>query len=205
MTKTKRTGAILLAGTAALLIGCSARQDASGTASLNVGLGAAFVSEQRVAALAAALEAGLPEYHTDASAIRVSSVSIGDPSADPMAFMAGQTRVAVMLASGEVELWITDPENARRFGDNGEAYVPLATLFSDEEIAAFNGTPVGIAVTDEAGNATGETSEPAGIDLSQNSAIQELTGLNEPQMFVFANSTNMDAAKAAFRFLAMKQ
>ena len=42
----------------------------------------------------------------------------------------------------------------------------------------------------------------SGTDLSDNAAITEMTGINDPQMFTLTGSNNLDATKAAFRFLA---
>jgi hypothetical protein len=195
----------LIVGMAIFLIGCSPKKAASGAVSLNVGLAAAYVNEQKVEGLAAELKKGLPEYNDASKSMRVTGVSTGDSKNDPMAVMAGTTRVATMFSSGEVELWISDPENARRYGQKGKSYVPLKTLFTEQEMASFNGTPTGIAVTDDTGKETGETSEICGIDLSRNAAVRELTGLSNPQMFILVSSANKDAAKAAFRYLATKR
>ena len=115
---------------AVFLIGCSSKKAASGAVSLNVTLAAAYVSEQKVEGLAAELKKGLPEYNDASKSMRVTGVSTGDPKTDPMAVMAGTTRIATMLSSGEIELFITDPENARRYGEKGKSYVPLRTLFT---------------------------------------------------------------------------
>ena len=73
------------------------------------------------------------------------------------------------------------------------------------ELASFDGAPIGIPLTDDGGKETGKTSEICGIDLSQNAAVRELTGLSNPQMFILVSSANRDAAKAAFQYLAARR
>jgi hypothetical protein len=167
-----------------------------------VALVATYVSDESVEALAAHLRTGLPEYNDDSRVFSVIGITAGDSAADPMSVMAGSTRIAAMLASGEIELLICDPENAKRYADDGANYVALEELFSADETSSFGGTPIAIPVTDDEGNSTGEFSEIVGLDLSQNAAITEMTGIRDPRMFVLAGSTNPEAAKAAFRFLA---
>ena len=45
------------------------------------------------------------------------------------------------MMSGEIELMICDSDNARRLGDNGETYVPLNELFTEEEIVELGIVP----------------------------------------------------------------
>jgi hypothetical protein len=116
--------------------------------------------------------------------------------------MASSTKIASMLASKEIDLWICDPENARRYADNGANYIALGQLFSAEEIGSFGAAPIAFPVIDRDGKSTGEFSQNVGIDLSQNAAIVKMTGIGTPQMFVLAGSAKLEAAKAVIRLLA---
>ncbi|TVR61315.1 MAG: hypothetical protein EA426_03630 [Spirochaetaceae bacterium] len=184
------------------LVACSGARQASSSASLRVALVASFVSDESVEGFATYLKTGLPEYNDDEKSFSVVGISAGDPAGDPMIVMAGSTRIAAMLASREIELWISDPENAKKYADNGANYIALDELFSADEISLLGGTPIAIPVTDREGNTTGELSPIVGIDLSQNAAVAEMTGIRAPQMFVLAGSSNLEAAKAVFRLLA---
>ena len=184
------------------LVGCSPGRQDSQAASLHVALVATFVSDESVEGVATHLRSGVPEYNDEEKSFRVIGISAGDSAADPMSVMAGSTRIAGLLASGEIELWISDAENAKRYADNGANYIALDELFTAEEIASFTGTPIAIPLTDREGNPTGESSDIVGIDLSENADVIEMTGIADPQMFVLVGTTNLEAAKAAFRFLA---
>ena len=187
---------------AAGLVGCSAGKQDSQAVSLHVALVSASVSDGSVEGLATHLQSGVPEYNDDEKSFRVTGISAGDPAADPMSVMAGSTRIAGLMASREIELWISDAENAKRYADNGANFIALDELFTAEQIDSFGGTPVAIPLTDGEGNATGEFSRIVGVDLSEDSAIAELTGIRDPHVFVLAGTTNLEAAKAAFRLLA---
>ncbi len=194
----------VLLAMALLVSGCSSKSGKSSAVSLNVALAAISVSDVKVQNLAADLKAGLPQYNDGTKSMRVTGVSTGDPKTDAEVFMAGSTRIASMFASHEIELWICDAGSATRYAEGGKSYVALSTLFTNEEIGAFKGTPIKIAVTDAEGKETGAYSEPCGIDLSQNATVTALTGISDPRMFIIAGSSNMDAAKAAFRYIATK-
>ncbi len=184
------------------LAGCSPGKQNGQEASLRVALVATYVSDEAVEDFATYLRAGLPEYNDDSGTIEVIGISAGDSESDAMGFMAGSTRIATMLASKDIELWICDPETAARYADNGANYVALEELFSADELSSFSGMPVAVALTNDAGVTTGDFSESVGLDLSTKAAVTEATGIRDAQVFVLAGSTNRDAAKAAFRYLA---
>jgi len=105
----------------------------------------------------------------------------------------------------------------------------VATFVSDESVEAFatylrTGPPdyndaekafsvIGISAGNSeadpmsvmAGTTTGEFSEIVGLDLSERRSITEVTGIANPQMFILTGSPNLEAATAAFRFLAQAQ
>lgn len=192
----------LILGIAIGLIGCSSKKKDSETVSLNVALAAKFISEEMVELFSSNLKTGLPEYNDGEKSISVLGITTGDSEADPFSVMAGTAKIGGMMASGQVELWICDAENAIRYADGGTNYVALNTLFTQEELDSFGGTLIRIPKTDDEGNKTGEFSEICGIDLSQTIAGAELADIVGPQMFIMVGSPNMDAAKAVFQYLA---
>ena len=105
-----------------------------------------------------------------------------------------------MMAAGEVDVLITDADNARRYGDNGESYIALSELFTEEELAALSAEATGVPVLDDEGQETGETSAACGFILSESASA--LTGLVDMRIFVFANCEKTDAAKAVVNLLA---
>jgi hypothetical protein len=187
------------------LAGCSPEDQEPKTSALRFALVGPYVDDEAVREFDAYLAAGVPDKDDTANGIEVVGVSTGDSAADPMAVMAGMTRIAAMLAAQEIEVWICDPETARRYAENGASYVPLDELFTREEISSFRGTPVSIPLTDDAGEPTGELSGIVGIDLSMNAAIQGMAGIQNPQVFVLVGSTNREAAKATVAYLARGQ
>lgn len=192
----------LFLGIAVGLIGCSSKKKDADEVSLNVALAATFIGDEMVESFTSRLKTGLPEYNDGEKSISVLGITTGDSEVDPFSVMAGTTKIGGMMASGQIELWICDAENATRYADGGTSYVTLSTLFTAEELDSFGGTLVRIPKTDDEGNKTGEFSEICGIDLSQNTVGAELIGIKDLQMFIMTGSVNMDAAKAVFQYLA---
>jgi len=125
---------------------------------------------------------------------------MGDAENDPMSAMGGMSKLSVMLATGEIDVLITDEDHARQFGESGEAFVALSEMFTEDEISAFTGESVGVPVFDDNGDLTSEMSAPCGIILSENASA--LAGISGLQIHVFDGTKDMDAAKAVMKHLA---
>lgn len=188
--------AVLVAAT-----GCSAGSDTS-SASLQVAVAATYVSEEATTALEADLKAAFPALNTEEASMVISGISTGDSEKDPETTMAGMARMMGMMASGEIELLICDSDNARRYGDGGEAYVPISDLFTDDELAALGLTAVSVPLLDEEGNPTGEMSGACGIDLSSCTALTQSIYKTDIAAYVLVNTTNVENAKAVIKHLA---
>lgn len=117
----KRVVALMLASLLLLLAGCSGGGEESSSTALNVVVAATYVDDSMLEGLKTELST-----LTDYPDITVSAVATGDSQADPMGTMAGMAKLSGMMAAGEVDVFITDADNARRYGDNGEAYIALA-------------------------------------------------------------------------------
>lgn len=191
----KRVVALMLASLLLLLAGCSGGGEESSSTALNVVVAATYVDDSMLEGLKTELST-----LTDYPDITVSAVATGDSQADPMGTMAGMAKLSGMMAAGEVDVFITDADNARRYGDNGEAYIALADLFTGEELAAIPAEATGVPVLDDESQETGETSAPCGFVLSESASA--LAGLADLQIFVFANCEKTDAAKAVVTLLA---
>ena len=127
----KRIVTLMLAAMLLLLAGCSGGGEESSSTALNVVVAATYVDDSMVEGLKTEL-ATLTDYPD----ITISTVAMGDSEADPMGTMAGMAKLSGMMAAGEVDVLITDADNARRYGDNGESYIALSELFTEEELAA---------------------------------------------------------------------
>lgn len=191
----KRIVTLMLAAMLLLLAGCSGGGEESSSTALNVVVAATYVDDSMVEGLKTEL-ATLTDYPD----ITISTVAMGDSEADPMGTVAGMAKLSGMMAAGEVDVLITDADNARRYGDNGEAYIALSELFTEEELAALSAEATGVPVLDDEGQETGETSAACGFILSENASA--LTGLVDMRIFVFANCEKTDAAKAVVNLLA---
>ena len=184
----KRIVTLMLAAMLLLLAGCSGGGEENSSTALNVVVAATYVDDSMVEGLKTEL-ATLTDYPD----ITISTVAMGDSEADPMGTVAGMAKLSGMMAAGEVD-------NARRYGDNGEAYIALSELFTEEELAAMSAEATGVPVLDDEGQETGETSAACGFVLSENASA--LTGLVDMRIFVFANCEKTDAAKAVVNLLA---
>ncbi|MBQ8654281.1 MAG: hypothetical protein IJ507_05015 [Clostridia bacterium] len=199
----KRGFALTLALVLLLLTGCSgggAQQ--SGKTSVRVVLALPYVADGAEDALEKSIADALPELNTADAKLNVAAVSTGDPEKDPYGTMAGVAQMGGMFSSKEVEILICKSDDARRYGDNGEAYIPLSQLFTDAELAEMGVSGTGVGMTDENGNPTGETSVPCGIDLSGCKALEKLVTAKDLGVYVVQGTPNVENAKAVIRHLA---
>ncbi len=183
------------------LTGCTSGNDAS-SASLHVTLAATYVPEDAVTALETELVTAFPALNTEESKMVISGISMGDSEKDPEGTMAGMAKLMGMMASGEIQLLICDPDNARRYAENGESYIPISELFSEEELAASDLKTVSVPLLDEENNYTGEYSQPCGIDLSGSSLLYSNLYSKDMAAYVMINTTNVDNAKDVILHLA---
>lgn len=191
---------VMLLVMALMMTGCSSG-DQAGNASLQVVVLAPYVQEEKVQALMDALNAALPQLTTDTAHLVMNSISAGYSDTDPYSTMAAVTRMGGMLAGHEIDLLICDAENAQRYGESGESFVPLAELFTEEEIAALGIIPATVPVLDGDGNPTGDRSAPCGVDLSGNTALETLLGQKGMSAYVIIDTANLDNARAALQYL----
>ena len=194
--------AILLAAVL-LLTGCSGNKDQEieSSYSLQVLLAAPYVTDEHANALKDELSTAHPELFTDANPLSVQYVLMGDGKSDPSIMIAGITKIAAMFSAKEIELMICDADNARRYGENGENYVPLDTLFTQAEQQELGIKAACVPILDDDGNETGEMSEPCGVDLTENAAVSRLLGNQGYSAYVIQGQANLENAKTAIRHL----
>lgn len=181
------------------LTGCSSSDGSDKkeetSAVLNVMVAAPYVDDDMLA--------GLKEELTKVDVgteIVVTGVTMSDSEKDPMGFMAGMARVSGSIAAKEVDILITDADNARRVGDNGECYLAINDTFTASEIEKFTSGLACVSIVGEDGEITDEVSAPCGVRLSESASA--LASLKDMQMFIVSNTQNTDAAKKVFTHLA---
>ena len=198
--KAKRILALAMAALLALtLTGCSSgggsgKKEAA-SATLNVVVAAPYVDDGMLTGLKEELA-----KVDEGSEIVVTGVTMSDSEKDPMGFMAGMARLSGSIAAKEVDILITDADNARRMGDNGEGYLPINDTFTAGEIEKLTSGLACVSIVGEDGEITDEVSAPCGVRLGENASA--LASLKNMQMFILANTQNTDAAKKVFAHLA---
>jgi len=203
MTKRILSLSLILVLILTILTGCSSNKEesTSQSASLHVVLAMPLATEQDAAALKDALLSAAPELSSESLPLSVTHIATGDTEKDPQGAMAGMAQITTQMMSGEIELMICDSDNARRHGDNGETYIPLSELFTEEEIAELGIVPASVAVIDDAGNLTDDLSAPCGVDLSGSDALVHMLGISNPGAYVIIDSANTENAKTAIKAL----
>lgn len=183
-----------------VMTGCSS--GSSKTVSLGVAVAAMYVDDAKLTLLKDDLTAAFPDMNNEETAMSIQSIPTGDPEGDPMSAMAGMTKISAMMAAGEIDILICDPDNARRHGDNGETYVALDQLFTEEEIAELGITGVTLPVVDEeTSELTGEQTHAVGVDLSGNAKINELFLIDSPAAYVIVSTKNLENAREVIKYL----
>ncbi|MBQ9951687.1 MAG: hypothetical protein IJO98_06070 [Clostridia bacterium] len=184
-----------------LLTGCSSKEESAQKSSLHIVVAAPFATEEQASALKDALLAAAPELDSEELPLSVSHIATGDTEKDPYGAMAGMSQITVRLMSDEIELLLCDADNARRHGDNGETYIPLAELLTEEEISELSVVPATIPIIDEAGNLTEERSGACGVDLSENKVLVQMLNIADLGAYIVVDSPNLENAKTALKAL----
>ena len=184
------------------LTGCSSGgKNAASNVTLHVAVVAPTVLSDAEPVFETAVRGAFPDLNTDSAKMSIQFVSLGDPNVDPMFAMGGMARITGMLTAGEIELLICDPDNARRYGEGGSAYLPLDALFTVEEQAELGIVPASVELVGEEGNLTGEMSAPCGVDLSDCEFLRNTFKMNNLGAYVISNAPNAENAKAVIRYL----
>lgn len=201
MKKRIFTVSLILVLLLTLLTGCSSKEETAQKNSLHIVVAAPFATEEQANALKDAIVSAAPELDSEDLPLSVSHIATGDTEKDPYGAMAGMSQMTVRMMSDEIELLICDADNARRHGDNGETYIPLSELLTEEEISELSVVPATIPIIDEAGNLTEERSGACGVDLSENKALVQMLNIADLGAYVIIDSPNLENAKIALKAL----
>lgn len=189
----KKFTALLCA--AMLLVPAALTSCGSGESSaLQVVVCAPYVDEEALAAYSDAMYAEHPEWAEGESAVEFVAFSGGSADTDPSAFAASMMKISAMVASNEVDLMICDYDNAQR-NARGEMYTPLADIFSEEELAAYEGRTMSFEAVDENSEPTGEMLPECGISIDGNKLLDAVYGDTQYGVYYVSNTQNPDLAK----------
>lgn len=201
MKKRIFTVSLILVLLLTLLTGCSSKEETAQKNSLHIVVAAPFATEEQANALKDAIVSAAPELDSEDLPLSVSHIATGDTEKDPYGAMAGMSQMTVRMMSDEIELLICDADNARRHGDNGETYIPLSELLTEEEIRELSIVTATIPLIDEAGNLTEERSGACGVDLSGNETLVQMLNIPDLGAYVIIDSPNLENAKIALKAL----
>lgn len=203
----KRMLALILALTMLMLTGCSDSEknetnEENMASTLCIVAMPGYYFDEDDESLEKVLNAALPELSTDTEKITVEYIVASDSESDPYGTMAAMTQISVRMASHEIDLLLCDEDWARRFGDGGETYVPLAELFTEEEQAELGMTPASVALVDDEGNVTDTLSAPCGVDLSASDELRHMLVTEDGiGAYVIAGTENVEKARSVIRYL----
>ncbi|NLB42454.1 MAG: hypothetical protein GX815_09380, partial [Clostridiales bacterium] len=185
-----------------LIVGCSSNAEEHdkstidpGDSSVNIVVMATYVDDDRLASYSEAFD------NTMDIEIEWIGITAGDSEVDPMSTMAGMTKLSGMIASGEVDILISDEENALRHGDNGNTFLSLSDAYDEETIAGFSHPPIKLPIRDEEGIETGDETAEVGIDVSDDADLLQATSAQKLSAYIVVNAANMDNAKELFQNL----
>ena len=168
---------------------------------LQVVVCAPYVDEETLSAYSDAMYAEHPEWAEGESAVEFVAFSGGSEDIDPSAFAASMMKISAMVTSKEVDLMICDFDNAQR-NARGEMYSPLTDIFSEEELATYEGRTMSFEAVDENSEPTGEMLPESGISLNGNEKLDAIYGDTEYGVFYVSNTKNPDLAKEVMRQIA---
>lgn len=182
--------------TSAVLLGGCGSEEAAG---FQTAFCATYVDSEAVETYGESLKTDLPELTIDGVEPSFIGMSMGDSESDPMETMAGMTKFTAMIAGGELDVVISDMENAAR-NARGEAFLDVSSYLTEEEMEKYEDKLLSFDMVDDEGNPTGEKTAVCGLDLSGNENISSLVG-EDCGVFVAANTSHVDQAAALVRYL----
>ncbi len=131
----------------------------------------------------------------------VMALSMGSEKLDPMIYSTSVMKLTVMSAAGDIDLWISDLENAASFGRNG-AFCDLSQLCTEEELAPYTQRLITFQLTDEEGNLLEEETPPCGIELTSMEQFSDIYGDKPCGVFISSTSFHTETAKEALLSIA---
>ena len=116
---------------------------------------------------------------------------------DPMVGIAGMMKMPMLVAAGELDVVISNMENAARDA-RGEMYMPLEDVFTPDEKAILGTRLLSFDLLEADGydfKPTGEKTPVCGIEITGNDEMRKIFGDQEIGVFIVANTKNLELAK----------
>lgn len=181
---------------ASLSVGCSSNK---GGNDFQVAVISGYADETQIQEYGKVIKDQLgEEVTTEGEPIEFVGISMGDPAKDPMMAVGGTTKVAGMVAAKEIDVIISDLENAAKYARD-EMFYSLEDIFTPEELAGLDQSKfLTFDQIDEEGNPTGEKTAACGIDLSANENFKQLTNGKPCGIFIVGNTEHLEMAKEVF-------
>ncbi len=204
--KTRRIAVLLSAITLSSLafVGCSSEPEHG----LSITAISPIIDTEKAEEYAATITVGeealpvllLPEMMTAPSDEEVVDDENYEPSSDDvyaksaeMMGAAGMMKVSAQISAKEVDIIISDYENAQRLS---EGFMPLSEVFTAEELEQIDETLfVSYGITDDEGNVTDEMMPASGIDVTNIEAFSEFMSGEQLVCHIVGNTENFDASK----------
>jgi len=203
--------AVIIIFTAALiisLIGCSPKN--TGPASFQIAFIASSMNQNAVTEYGAYLNNAMPELTIEGKAPVFTPIIIAEAAdnpepgnfVDPMMTMGGMIRMAVIGATGDLDIIISDMNNAERQAASG-VFMPLSGFLTNDELSALESRSISFDImsTDHEPKPTGEKTPVCGINITGNERMRSIFGNQEIGVFITSNTKNLELAKKVVRSL----
>ena len=203
----KKSGAFII--TACLLAalgfsGCSSGSKKSSP--FQIAFCALQLNDRAVSEYGASLLNDMPELKIEGKSPLFTAMIMGEAEnniesgslVDPMMLMGGIMKLSALISSSELDLVISNMENASRIAGGG-TFMSLDSIFLENELNVMGEKLLSfdIVTTDGYGatQITGRT-PVCGISITNNEKMRQIFGSQEIGVFIVANSKNIELAKA---------
>ena len=180
---------VIALGIFGILTGCGSNSDAENS-QLTIAIMDKYVSSERVEEYVEAANLG--------ENVEVIDLSMGDSKSDPMGTIAGTASFTGKVAAKELDIVIA-PADVVASSARSETFYALEELLSEEEYANIDEErKIDFVILDDELQETGERTVPYGVDISEDTLLQEVLGDQEFGIYVVCNTTHLEEAKALF-------
>jgi hypothetical protein len=194
---------LVACGLLVCLFGCSSKE--KGPLPFQIVFSSLYINESAVTEYGAALLNEIPELSIDGKAPLFTSMIMGEAKndtesgnfIDPMMAMGSIMRVATTVSNGEIDVFISDFDNAAR-NARGGLFLPLSDVYTVDDLAALGDRLLSFDILNTDSyepTPTGEKTPICGINITGNEKIRRIFGDQEIGVFIVANTKNLELAK----------
>lgn len=132
----------------------------------------------------------------------LSTVNTGSPDrVDASGYAAHAMMLTAMASCGEMDVTIMSKDSAERAARGG-MFLPLDELFTQEELAAYEGRLLDFEEQDVTGQPLGTRTPICGIDLSDSEFFKSLLGSGDYGIYAVTDMGNPEMVKAVMTYFA---